>query len=163
VARRWRAAAGANGSVGTAAMSIRAVTEGAGAGIDYSPAVEFAREVRAFAMVESDEDEARIGDGGRSFGLLQMHPATFKRFYGSQMRFAATVSDTWTQAQIKACAAYLAVRGWRTASPEERDLIVQAWNLGERAVFVEGRRNPEYLARWRDAYQQLKGDKGEKR
>jgi hypothetical protein len=121
--------------------------------IDYSPAASFADEVRAFAIVESGEDPWKIGDAGRGFGLLQMHPATFRRYYGAQMRFAPTISDTWIAAEIKACAAFLLAHGWAAASEGERGLIVQAWNLGERAVFIERRRNEEYLARWLAAYQ----------
>jgi|SRR5438132_8602970 len=124
--------------------------------IDYSLAVELAEEVRAFAIVESNENQSSVGDGGQSFGILQMHPGAFKRFYGSQVRFAPAVDDTWTEAQIKSCAAFLAAHGWRSASQEERDLIVQAWNLGEAGVFIHGRRNPEYLAKWLAAYDQIK-------
>ena len=131
--------------------------EETGVATDYSPAVEFADEVRAFAIVESAENESKIGDGGRAFGLLQMHPATFKRYYGAQMRFAQTVGDTWTQGQIKACAAFLLAHSWRSAGQAERALIVQAWNLGETGVFVQGRRNADYLARWLAAYDQVKG------
>jgi len=126
--------------------------------IDYSPAAEFADEVRVFAIVESNESEAKVGDAGQSFGLLQMHPATFKRYYGAQIRFAQNVRDTWTEAQIKACAAFLLAHAWRLGSQSDRDLIVQAWNLGEAAVYIEGRRNPAYLARWLAAYQRVKGE-----
>lgn len=124
--------------------------------IDYSPAYDLADEVHAFAMVESNENEHQVGDGGCAYGLLQMHPATFKRFYGSQMRYAPNNRDTWTEAQIKTCASFLAAHAWRGASQNERDLIVQAWNLGEAGVFIEGRRNPEYLARWLAAYDEIK-------
>jgi hypothetical protein len=124
--------------------------------IDYSAAYELADEVRAFAIIESGEDPHKVGDDGCAYGLLQMHPATFKRIYGSMMRFAPSISDTWSTAQIKACAAYLASHAWRSASQDERDAIVQAWNLGERAVFIEKRRNPEYLARWLAAYDGIK-------
>jgi hypothetical protein len=124
--------------------------------IDYSPAAEFACEVRAFAIVESAETEFQIADDGSAFGLLQMHPATFKRYYGVQMRFAQNVNDTWTQAQIKACAAFLLAHGWRDASLADRNLVVQAWNLGEAGVYIEGRRNPDYLARWLEAYDKVK-------
>jgi hypothetical protein len=124
--------------------------------IDYGAAADFGHEVRAFAIIESGEGENQLGDAGQSFGLLQMHPATFRRFYGSQMRFAPHPGDTWTQAQIKACASFLSVRGWHTATESERELIVQAWNLGEHAVYVEGRRNSEYLARWLAAYDDVK-------
>jgi hypothetical protein len=136
--------------VAAAATSIPAV-------IDYSAALEFAKEVRAFAVIESGESEIKIGDGGQSFGILQMHPATFKRYYGCQSRFAQNVSDTWTQAQIKSCAAFLQALAWTASSPHQRDLIVQAWNLGEAGVFIDGRRNPQYLARWQSAYAQITG------
>jgi hypothetical protein len=72
------------------------------------------------------------------------------------MRFAASVDDTWTEAQIKACAAFLAAHTWRAATEAERDLIVQAWNLGEAGVFIHGRRNPDYLARWLAAFDHIK-------
>ena len=127
--------------------------------IEYSGAAEFADEVHAFALVESNENEARIGDGGRAFGLLQMHPASFKRYYGAQTRFAQNVGDSWTEAQIKACAAFLLAHNWRAAAPGERDLIVQAWNLGEAGVYIDGRRNPDYLARWLTAYAKVQGKK----
>jgi hypothetical protein len=137
--------------VGTAVTTTPAV-------IDYSPAAEFADEVRAFAIIESGEDEYAVGgDAGQSYGLLQMHPATFKRYYGCQSRFAPNLNDTWTRAQIKSCAAFLAALGWTGATQNQRDLIVQAWNLGEAGVFIDGRRNPEYLARWVAAYDEIKG------
>ena len=118
--------------------------------IDYSAAHDLAYEVRAFAIIESREKEHQVGESGRTYGLLHMHPATFKHYYGAQMRFAPHVNDTWTEAQIKACAAFLAAQS-------ERDLISQAWNLSEAAVFLEHRRNPEYLERWRDVYDKVRG------
>lgn len=126
------------------------------AAIDYSVAAEFAREVRAFAMIESGENEMAVGDNGQAFGIVQMHPATFKRYYGSNKRFPQSNSDTWTQAQIKCNAAFLAFHGWTLAPQADRDLIVQAWNLGETAVYIDGRRNPEYLVRWLEAYAQIR-------
>ena len=126
--------------------------------INYSIAGEYADEVRAFAIIESNEDEYRIGDGGQAFGLLQMHPATFKRFYIAVLRFPPATDDTWTTAFIKACATFLRTHLWLNADQDERDLIVQAWNLGEQAVFVEGKRNPEYLARWLAAYEKTQAE-----
>ena len=121
--------------------------------IDYSAAGEFIQEVRAFAMIESAENPHQVGDGGRAYGLLQMHPATFKRYYGCQSRWAASVSDTWSRAFIKACAAFLNAHNWRAADEATRHLIVQAWNLGEAGVFIDGQRNPDYLTRWLEAYE----------
>src|SRR5437868_2179052 len=90
------------------------------------------------AVHQIDDSAAHeLADEVRAYGLLQMHPPTFKRYYGSQMRFAPAVGDTWTTAQIKACAAYLSTHGWPSSGQEERDAIVQAWNLGEMAVFLE--------------------------
>ena len=131
-----------------AVTSIRTV-------IDYSPAAELAHAVRAFAMIESGEDEWKPGDDGQAFGLLQMHPATFQRYYGCSDRFSRDVRDTWTVAQIKCCAAFLAVHQWGCSSQEARDLVVQAWNLGESAIFYHLKRNPEYLRRWREAYERI--------
>jgi hypothetical protein len=127
--------------------------------IDYSTAADLADEVRAFAVIESGEDEHAVGDGGQAFGLLQMHPATFKRYYG--LTFPADVRDTWTEAQIKACAGFLSLHNWIHMPQAMRDLIVMSWNLGESAVFVHGKRNPEYLARWLATYDQIKKASGE--
>jgi hypothetical protein len=123
--------------------------------IDYSPAREFADEVRAFAMVETNENEHAVGDGGRAAGILQMHPASFAQFAIAHTKFSVHVSDTSTTAQIKACAAFLLEQDWRTASREERDLITQAWNLGVHGVFGEGKRNSGYLDRWHAAYERI--------
>jgi hypothetical protein len=132
-------------------------------GIDYSTAHEFADAVRALAITESAENPYREGDGGRAFGLLQMHPSTFIRYYRSHgpltslARFNPGTGDTWTEGQIKACATYLFLRGYDRETQEERDLIVQAWNLGEHAVFEERQRNPEYLARFVAALDRIRG------
>ncbi|MBV8359365.1 MAG: hypothetical protein JO189_15730 [Deltaproteobacteria bacterium] len=128
--------------------------------IDYSAAGEFAEAVQAFAMIESGESERATGDGGRAFGLLQMHPATFARFYtaprsAASPRFGPDVSDTWSEAQIKACARFLEIHDFLRASEEARDLVIQAWNLGEHAVFYQMKRNPTYLRRWKEAYAKL--------
>jgi hypothetical protein len=124
--------------------------------IDYSSAAELADAVRAFAMIESAEDGRCVGDDGCAFGLLQMHPATFKRYYGCVSgRFEPDVGDTWTTAQIKACAAHLYAHRWGSASQEMRELVVQAWNLGESAVFLKKERNLQYLKRWQEAYAQI--------
>jgi hypothetical protein len=48
--------------------------------IDYASVQELKDAVRAFAIIESGENEHRIGDDGLAYGLLQMHPATFKRY-----------------------------------------------------------------------------------
>jgi len=123
--------------------------------IDYSIAVEFADQVRAFAIIESQERPYATGDDGQAFGLLQMHPDTFKRYYGCAGRFPAGVKDTWTEAQIKACAGFLLMHDWQHANQAMRDKIVVAWNLGEAAVFLEKRTNEAYLARWKVAYAKI--------
>jgi hypothetical protein len=121
--------------------------------IDYRAAAYYADHVRAFAIIESTEDETATGDGGRALGLLQMHPATFMRYY----RPVASTTDTWTQAFIKACASYLSLHAFRAATPDQQDLIVQAWKLGEGAVFSLGERDPAYVSRWKAAYQKITG------
>jgi hypothetical protein len=127
--------------------------------IDYSVAEELAEVVRALAIAESGENPHQVGDGGRAYGLLQMHPATFKRYYGTypQGRFAPAVSDTWAAAEIKACAAFLEWHGYDADGQEQKDLIIQAWNLGEAAVFLEHRRNAMYLRRFLAALERVRG------
>ena len=120
--------------------------------IDYALAGEYANEVRAFASIESGEDSLAVGDAGQALGLVQLHPATFVHWYS---RAAMKNSDTWTGAFIKTCAAFLDYFAFHEASPNQQDLIVQAWNLGVAGVFTNGRRNPEYLAKWKKAYQGL--------
>lgn len=125
--------------------------------ISYAEASEYAAEVRAFAIIETGEEPYKWGDGDCACGLLQMHPATFIRFYRDDFgRFGAANADTWTDAYIKACAAYLESHGWNLAatSKAQRDLVVQGWRLGERAVFAEGKRDLQYLMRWHRAYSQ---------
>jgi hypothetical protein len=107
-------------------------------------------------MIESNEHDWARGDGGCAFGLVQMHPAAFWGCYGRHpARFRPDVHDTWATAMIKACAAYLAVHNWTNATAEKRDLVVAAWNQGEHAVFVEGKRAPEYVRKWHAAYKKI--------
>jgi len=123
--------------------------------IDYSPAKHWAKYVRALAIIESDEDEFKPGDGGRAFGLLQMHPDRYNdevRYTAESAlaQYAVNVGDTWTTAQIKICASYF-----------ERHvgvalmLIVMAWRLGVAAVFELGERDEEYWHRWQAAFERI--------
>jgi Transglycosylase SLT domain len=121
----------------------------------YQIAGPYAREVRAFAIVESGEQPYPIGDNGEAFGLLQIHPANFKQFYGSRASWPASVLDTWLMAEIKNCAAFLDQEHYEGSTQPVRNLIIQAWNLGVNAVFNQGKRNPEYLAKWQEAYATL--------
>jgi hypothetical protein len=120
--------------------------------IDYSAAGEWAHHVRALAMVESNEDETAIGDGGRAFGLLQMHPGRFLDESHTTKQFRVTPGDTWTLAQIKAAASYFEVM-----RPVAIELTVIAWNLGRAAVFLDGERNEPYFAKWKEHYEALSG------
>lgn len=115
--------------------------------IDYSSAGPWTEHVRALAVIESGEDIGKIGDGGRAFGLLQQHPAFFVEWYKKP-----DVTDTWWNAQIKAAAAFL---GYFYLSMG-LDQTIQAYNLGVTAV-QSGERNPEYLRKWSDAYQRIRG------
>ena len=119
--------------------------------VDYSAAGAYHREVRAFSIIESSEQLWAVGDGGQAFGLVQIHPATFIDYY----RDVADVADTWPVASIKACAWFLGFYNFKTAKPDMQDLVVQAWNLGRHAVFLDGRRNLEYLSKWKAAYQHI--------
>jgi hypothetical protein len=89
----------------------------------------------------------------RAFGLLQMHPATFAEYYGRSKDFPKAVTDTWTEAQIKACASFLSM--W---SHLGIDLVIQAWNQGVSAV-IGGVRVPEYLAKYDAAMNKIRADK----
>ena len=119
--------------------------------VDYSLAEEYSDCVHALAIVESNENPFAWGDDGKAFGLLQMHSATFKQYYGLSIRFPPSPSDTVTEAQIKACAGFLDVY-----HRESMDLRVQAWNLGVHEVFDEGKRNPEYLKRYTEALNKVR-------
>jgi hypothetical protein len=117
--------------------------------IDYSGAGEYANEVRAFSIIESGENPEAVGDGGQAYSLVQLHPATMCRW---STHAGLSVSETYASAGIKICAAYLTHYGFHQAAPAQQDLIIQAWNLGEAGVFIDGRRNPAYLAKWKQAY-----------
>ena len=122
--------------------------------IDYSIAEEYSDCVHAIALIESNENFLAIGDEGQATGLLQMHPSTFKQYYGLSIRFPPSNSDTWVEAQIKACAGFFDVY-----HRESFDLRVQAWNLGVHAVFDMGKRDPEYLARYTEALNRVRAHK----
>lgn len=122
--------------------------------INYALAGRFAEQVRALAIVESGEQSVISGDGGRAFGLLQMHPATFAEYYGRSKDFPKAVTDTWTEAQIKACASF-----WSMWESIGTDLIVMAWNQGIHAVVDKGVRVPDYLAKYDAAMNRIRGEK----
>lgn len=121
---------------------------------DYKYAGRWENHVRALSMGDEDpsQDAEPSGhnDGGRAFGLLQEHPAFFSRYYG-KCGFAADVKDTWTIAMIKAAAAFF--QTWEQAYPLE--LVVQAFNQGSHAVFVDHTTAPEYLAKWKSQFDRL--------
>lgn len=108
--------------------------------IDYLIAGKWADEVHALAIIESGESPMVSGDGGRAFGILQQHPSFFLAWYG---RATPSVSDTWSQAFVKAAATF-----FDHYATEPLDLVVQAYNQGETAVFKQGVRAPEYLAKF---------------
>jgi hypothetical protein len=115
--------------------------------IDYNVAGKWANHVRALAIIESQEDDEAIGDGGRAFGLLQMHPARFVEEVGTFPKFPLREDDDWTTAQIKAAACY-----FERMQHQELQKVVEAWNLGTVAVFAHGLRNRPYFNRWEEAY-----------
>lgn len=121
--------------------------------INYALAGRFAEQVRALAIVESGEQSVISGDSGRAFGILQMHPATFADYYGRSKDFPKAVTDTWTEAQIKACASFLSM--WNHLGI---DLVIQSWNQGVSAV-IGGVRVPEYLAKYDAAMNKIRAGK----
>ena len=141
-----------------AATFTLVVTTKNGVTIDYSIAGEYARECRAAAIVESKENPIIIGDSGEAFGLLQIHPTEFKRWFGMLGEvYPLSNSDTWLVAEIKTYATFLTAYRFHAESQEQRDLIIQAWNRGEAAVFQHGERNLQYLSDWLAAYDSIQG------
>jgi len=118
--------------------------------IDYSVAGKWARHVRALAIIESNENPEAMGDGGRAFGLLQMHPARFLEEAHHGGLLAIGVADTWATAQIRAAAAY-----FERMADKPVALVVQAWNLGVHAVFDHGENNSPYYERWLIAFKRI--------
>jgi hypothetical protein len=122
--------------------------------INYALAKPYEDIVHALAIIESGENPSISGDGGQAWGLLQMHPSRFKECYGCAAEYLPAVDDTWIDAQIKACAAFLDL--W---SNTPLDLRIVAWRLGVHAVMDEGKRDPQYLQRFNDALNKVKGIK----
>lgn len=121
--------------------------------IDYSIAGEYAQWIHALAIIESNENPLQVGDGGQAMGILQMHPATFRDYY------PPALTDTWTQAQIRACAFFFAKYEYLDRTPQSPDLRVQAWNLGVHGI-LSGARNAEYLARFTQALTKVRSEDG---
>lgn len=122
--------------------------------INYGLAEEYADEVRALFMGESEEREwPPLGDGGRAFGPGQMHPAFFAENYGRAHRFPRAVGDTLADAQVKAAAAYL---DFNSAMLGSLDAAVQAYQEGVQD-YINGARNPEYLQRFRNNLARIRG------
>ena len=120
----------------------------------YKIAGKWADVVRAHAIVESKEQIWPYGDGGRAFGLLQVHPAFVKDY----SRFADILpSDTWPEAEVKLVAAF-----YELHPGVDLDLLIQAYNQGYAGVMSEGRRAPEYLANWHLAYNRIMAEKNAK-
>lgn len=121
---------------------------GEGAAVIFTLAKHWADVIHALAIIESKENPAAIGDGGRAFGLAQQHPAFFAENYGLSHEFPSDVGHTWSQAQIVAAASFFEV--WEHFG---LDILVMAYNQGLTAVTKNGVRAPEYLARFSAAYQ----------
>ena len=115
--------------------------------IDYTIAQHWSVVVRAIAMTESNESETGLGDGGQAYGLLQQHPAFFIHYYKD-----VGLHDTWTDAYIKACAAYLSYAVPRLTLAG----AIQAYNLGV-AAYKNGNRNLPYWDRFVQNYNKIGG------
>jgi len=112
----------------------------------YSLAGKWASVVRALAIHESHEDPQIRGhnDGNHAFGLLQQHiPFMWEWYFNRE-----PIHDIpWPDAQILAAANFLdhyTSLGWKL------DNLIQAYNLGV-GDFLNGKRNPEYLAAYKTA------------
>lgn len=121
---------------------------------DFKVARQWSKVVQALSQGDEDSsgDIGAIGDGGRAFGILQEHPAFFLAYYG-RVGFVPDVRDTWSQAFVKAAAAFFEIH----TKDHDLDLCVQAYNQGSTAVFINGVRVPEYLAKFHAIYDKLMG------
>ena len=83
--------------------------------IDYSLAKHWAKYVHALAIIQSGEDEFKPGDGGRAFGLLQMHPAR----YNDEVRYTveSTLVSYDTSAMTSGCGGFPGLAQLRHSSP----------------------------------------------
>lgn len=115
--------------------------------VNFAIAGDHADIVHSLAIIESNENPAAVGDGGRAFGLLQQHPAFFTEFYMA----VPDVADDWPTAQIRAATEFFD----KWLDRLGLDLAVQAYNRGIEAI-KRGQRNPEYLARFSNAYQHVR-------
>ena len=120
--------------------------------VDFKLARQWAKVVQALSQGDEDAsgDIGAVGDGGRAFGILQEHPAFFAAYYGRN-KFPPDVRDTWSQAFIKAAAAFFEYH----TLEHDLDLCVQAYNQGATAVFLNGVRVPDYLAKFHAVYDRL--------
>jgi hypothetical protein len=119
----------------------------------YNYAKEYALRVRALAIIESGEDEYKVGDGGQAFGLLQMHPARFAEEARDALAgFELTTFDNYATSQIKCAGSY-----FTRYVGVPITLVVMGWRLGKNAVFVNGERDEEYWHRWQAAFTRLNG------
>ena len=131
--------------------------------VDWEAAGAWRDHVQAFAMVESSGDpDIKPSDDRQARGLLGMHPAQFRTYYGKVEQFAASVKDTWETSDIKTCAAFLEIEVPRLSKEfginVGLDLAVQAWNKGVEAV-EGGVRNLDYLDKWTRFFQGIRSGK----
>lgn len=134
--------------------------------VDYSLAQHWAQTVEALAMTEHAYHiigEACLwrcpfgsNDGGRAFGLLQFHPATFAEWYERNLVSPPSPAHTWTEAQIVAMANFLEERAGVMGLPLDR--VIQENNVGITA-YTNGQRNANYLSTWTQALNRIRGRK----
>lgn len=115
--------------------------------IDYSGAGRWAKHIHALAIIESGENPQQIGDNGCRIGILQQRPEFLDQWW------IPALKQSWTQAQIMAAAHF-----FQHYAAVDIDLVVQAYNKGAHEVFVLNQRNPQYLARWKEAFASLNSE-----
>jgi hypothetical protein len=112
--------------------------------IPYELAGQYAKFVHAIFIIESQENPAAVGDGGRALGLGQMHPAFFCQYYFPK------VGDTWEMAWVRTAGAFFD----RWYAHLGLDKAVMGYNLGISAV-QNGQTNQDYLDRFKEALAKL--------
>ena len=103
--------------------------------------------IQAVALTESDEDPLAIGDGGKSYGLMQVQNAVGS-MYANATGEALLDPDTNIQAGSKFLAELVNKYGIEGG--------IQAFNLGE-TKYRAGLTSPVYLSKVKTTYNTLKG------
>lgn len=117
---------------------------------NYNDARQYKDIVRTFAVAETNEVDKGHGIFNMPLSFLTAHSHRFGLF-------PVLPSYTHEQSEIAALATYLDENQWFTQSPEQQDLLIQAYHLGIDGVFAKGYRQPDYVEAWHKAAAKVNG------